>query len=280
MQQSLNNKTILITGATSGIGRACAVACAKAGAKVIITGRRAELLAEVKKEIESLSINHQPSTTQQTHPHPNPLPEGEGVKVHPLTLDVRDRKAVFDAVANLPKEFSEIDVLINNAGLALGFDPADVSSLDDWEVMIDTNIKGLLYCTKAVLPGMVARDNGHIVNMGSIAGNYPYPGGNAYGGTKAFLKQFSLNLRADLLGKQIRVTNIEPGMVETDFSLVRFHGDKSKADAVYANTEPLVADDIADNVLYAITRPRHVNINRLEVMCVMQAFNPFAIKRS
>ena len=250
----LSGKTVLVTGATSGIGAACAIACANAGAKLIISGRRTDKLNELQHKLGA-------------------------DRVHSLTLDVSDRTAVFDAISSLPSAFCEVDILINNAGLALGFDPADECSLDDWEIMVDTNIKGTLYCTKAVLPGMVARNSGHIVNMGSIAGNYPYPGGNAYGGTKAFLKQFSLNLRADLLGKQIRVTNIEPGMVETDFSLVRFHGDKSKADAVYAKTQPLVAEDIADNVLYAITRPPHVNINRLEVMCVMQAFNPFAIKR-
>jgi len=246
----LKNKTVLVTGATSGFGLAIANQCLAQGARVIATGRRADRLAEFKSD-----------------------------NVHTLTLDVRDKDAVNAAIASLPKAFAAIDILVNNAGLARGFGSYDTQSMDDIEEMVDTNIKGMLYVTHAILPGMVARNNGHIVNIGSTAGNYPYPGGNAYGGTKAFVKQFSLNLRADLLGKNIRVTNIEPGMAETEFSLVRFHGDQSKSNDVYKGMEALSADDIADAVLWCVTRPAHVNVNRMEVMPTMQAFSPFAVSR-
>ena len=195
----------------------------------------------------------------------------EGVS---LVLDVRDRAAVEAACADL-----EVDVLVNNAGLALGMEPAQRASLDEWEQMVDTNCKGLMYVTRAVLPGMVARRRGHVINLGSVAGEWPYPGGNAYGATKAFVRQFSLNLKADLLGTRVRVSEIEPGMAETEFSLVRFGGDAEKARAIYAGTQPLSAEDIADTVHWIVSRPAHVNINTISLMPVSQAFSPFAVKR-
>jgi 3-hydroxy acid dehydrogenase/malonic semialdehyde reductase len=170
-------------------------------------------------------------------------------------------------------------VLVNNAGLALGLEPAHRASLDDWETMIDTNCKGLVTCTRALLPGMVERGRGHVVNIGSVAASYPYPGGNVYGATKAFVQQFALNLRADLLGTGVRVTVVEPGMAETEFSLVRFQGDAARAKDVYAGIHPLSADDVADAVTWCVTRPPHVNVNRVEVMPTQQAFSPFAVHR-
>jgi len=199
--------------------------------------------------------------------------------VHAFALDVRDEAAVNAAVAALPAEFAAIDLLVNNAGLALGLEPAHRCDMEDWQRMVDTNIKGLLYCTRAILPGMVARDRGHIVNIGSVAGTYPYPGGNVYGATKAFVKQFSLNLRADLLGTGVRVSNVEPGLAESEFSLVRFKGDDGKAAKTYEGTQPLRPEDIADIVHWAATRPAHVNLNSIEVMPVCQATGPFAISR-
>lgn len=245
---TLKNKTIFITGATAGFGRACAELFVKEGARVIACGRRKERLNELKN-------------------------------MHTLVLDVRDKAAVEKAVASLPKELSEVDILINNAGLALGMTSFDKAELADAQQMVETNILGVIYCTRALLPTMVARDRGHIVNISSVAGAYPYPGGNVYGATKAFVTQFSLNLRADLLGKNIRVTDIEPGMAETEFSLVRLHGDAAKAGAVYQGVQPLSAEDIAQSILWAVTCPAHVNINRLELMPTDQAFGPFAIHR-
>ncbi len=245
-----------ITGATSGFGAACARLFAAHGWRLIICGRRQDRLEALRAEL------------------------AETVPIHAVPLDVRDEAAVNAAVAALPAEFVEVDVLVNNAGLALGLEPAHRCATDDWQRMVDTNIKGLLYCTRAILPGMVARDRGHIVNIGSVAGNYPYPGGNVYGATKAFVRQFSLNLRADLLGSRVRVTHIEPGLAETEFSLVRFKGENNKSAQVYAGTQPLRPEDIADIVYWAATRPAHVNINTLEVMPVSQAFAPFAISRA
>lgn len=250
---ALQGKIALITGATSGFGWSMALRLANAGVKIIATGRRTQRLAELKKQIKG--------------------------DVLTLALDVQDRQAVLDAIATLPAAFKDVDILINNAGLALGLAPAAETSLADWEQMVDTNIKGVLYFTHALLPLMSKRNQGHIINIGSIAGTYPYPGGNVYGSTKAFLKQFSLNLRADLLGKNIRVTNIEPGMAETEFSVVRFAGDKNKADSVYAGMQPLTAEDITDAVYYALTCPAHVNINAIEIMPTQQAFSPFAVSR-
>jgi 3-hydroxy acid dehydrogenase/malonic semialdehyde reductase len=172
-----------------------------------------------------------------------------------------------------------VDVLVNNAGLALGLEPAQAADLDDWETMVDTNIKGLMYCTRAILPGMVERKRGHVVNVGSIAGAWPYPGGNAYGATKAFVAQFSRNLRADLLGKNIRVTDVEPGLAETEFSVVRFKGDQERADKVYTGTQPLTGVDIAEIVHWVVSLPAHVNVNSVEVMPTGQAWGPLAIHR-
>ncbi|MFO7752379.1 MAG: SDR family NAD(P)-dependent oxidoreductase, partial [Desulfobacteraceae bacterium] len=172
-----------------------------------------------------------------------------------------------------------VDVLVNNAGLALGLEPAHRADLSDWEEMVDTNIKGLMYCTRALLPSMAKKGSGHIVNIGSIAGTYPYPGGNAYGASKAFVKQFSRNLRADLAGTGIKVTNIEPGLAETEFSIVRFKGDRDKAAKVYENTEPLVAEDIAQTVFWVVSTPSRVNINSVEIMPVCQAWGPLSVTR-
>ncbi len=246
-------KTIFITGATSGFGKACAQLFARQGHKLVLTGRRPDRLEKLSRDLAA--------------------------ETHIITQDVRDKKAVQNDIANLPGGFKDIDVLVNNAGLALGLGPAHQADLDQWETMVDTNIKGLMYCTRFILPGMVERNRGHIVNIGSVAGNWPYPGGNVYGATKAFVKQFSHNLRTDLLGTGIRVTNIEPGLAETEFSVVRFNGDKEKAAEFYQGTEPLTAEDIADIVLWATSQPAHVNINRVEVMPVCQSCGPFSINR-
>lgn len=246
-------KTVFITGATSGFGEATARRFSAEGWQTVITGRRAERLDKLKAEL------------------PTPC--------HTIKLDVRDKAAVDAAVAGLPDAFKPIDVLVNNAGLAVGLEPADAANMDDWEQMIDTNVKGLVYVTRAVLPMMVAAGYGHVVNLSSVAANWPYPGGNVYGATKAFVTQFSLNLRADLVAKNIHVTDIEPGLANTEFSTVRFKGDKSKADDVYKGTEPMTASDIADAIFWAATRPRNVNINRIEMMAGCQAFSPFNIVR-
>ena len=253
--ENLRDTVVLVTGATSGIGAACAERFAAAGARLVLCARRSERLDEISGEL------------------------GRRVPVHAVTLDVRDRDAVEAAVAGLPRDFAAVDVLVNTAGLALGLSPAQEASLDDWDTMIDTNCRGLVTCTRALLPGMVKRNRGHVVNIGSIAGTYPYPGGNTYGATKAFVHQFSQNLKADLLGTNVRVTNVEPGMVETEFSLVRL-GDAARAKQVYAGMKPLGGDDIADVVLWCVTRPAHVNINTVEVMPVAQAFGPLAVKRN
>ena len=245
---------VFITGATSGIGAACARLFASKGARIVACGRRKDRLDDLARELGNENV-------------------------HTVLFDVRDRDAcsrVFDA---LPERFAAIDVLLNGAGLAAGLAKAQDASIDDWETTIATNVNGLVYVTRGALPGMIARARGHIVNMGSIAGSFPYPGGNVYGASKAFVERFSANLRADLLGHPIRVTNIEPGMVDTEFSTVRFGGDKSKADAVYAGMTPLVAADIADLVYFATTRPLHVDVTRIEVMPVAQAFSPFAVSR-
>ncbi len=236
--------TIFITGATSGIGRATAERFLKEKWHIIAAGRREDRLRTLEKE------------------HPG--------MVLPLTLDVRNKDAVNAAFACLPAPFGTIDVLVNNAGLALGVDPAQVCDPDDWNVMVDTNIKGVLHCTRAVLPLMITRNAGHIVNIGSIAGSYAYVGGNVYGATKAFVEQFSRNLRCDLHGTNIRVTNIEPGLLETEFTTVRLKGNTEKAAKLYEDAEPLHPEDIADCIWWAVTRPKHVNICRIEVMPVCQ----------
>jgi 3-hydroxy acid dehydrogenase / malonic semialdehyde reductase len=245
--------TAFVTGASSGFGAAVARRFAADGARVVATARRVDRVEALASEF--------------------------GARILPLALDVRDRSAVAAAVAALPAEFAAVDVLVNNAGLALGLNPAQDADLDDWDQMIDTNCKGLVYCTRAILPGMVARRRGHVVNLGSVAGTYPYPGGNVYGGTKAFVHEFSLNLRSDLHGTGVRVTCVEPGMADTEFSLVRFSGDKGKADNVYAGMQPMTADDIAESIHWAATMPQHVNVNTIELMATAQSFAPFQVAR-
>jgi 3-hydroxy acid dehydrogenase/malonic semialdehyde reductase len=246
---------VLVTGATTGFGLATARRFARDGARIVATGRRAERLDDLVAEF--------------------------GDAIHPVALDVRDRVAVTHALAALPAGFAEVDVLVNNAGLALGLEPANEAALDDWDTMVDTNVKGLMYVTHALLPGMVARDRGHIINLGSTAGEWPYPGGNVYGATKAFVRQFSFNLRADLVGKNVHVTDIEPGLCGgTEFSAVRFRGDVAKADSVYRGVTPLNADDIADAIHWVATRPAHVNINSIQMMPTAQAFAALAVKRT
>ncbi len=247
--------TIFVTGATAGFGLATVRKFAKEGALVIGTGRRADRLKDVATEI--------------------------GTNFHPLSFDVGHRTEVENAINGIPERFAAVDILVNNAGGALGLDPAQSANLDDWDAMIDSNVKGLVYCTRLLLPGMVERNRGHIVNLGSVAGEFPYPGGNVYGAAKAFVHQFSNNLRSDLLGTAIRVTNIEPGLCGgTEFSEVRFKGDKAKAAAVYDGTEPLTADDIADAIHWVASRPAHVNVNTMQLMPVCQAFGSLAVKRS
>ena len=243
-------KTVLITGATSGFGRATAELLLSKNYRLILLGRREEKLKEL-----------------------------EGENVFTYVLDVRDRNAIDKFSKTLPKEFKEIDILINNAGLALGLSDAVVSDLDDWEKMVDTNIKGVLHFTKFVLPAMKERNSGMIINIGSVAGHAPYKGGNVYGATKAFVKQFSRNLRADLYGTDIKITNIEPGMAETEFSDVRFKGDHEKAKEVYAGMRPLTADDIAETILWIIERPLHVNIDNIEIMPLDQTWGGLTVNR-
>lgn len=235
---------VLVTGASSGFGAAIARRFAAAGAEVIAAARRVER-----------------------------IPSDHGIR--PLALDVRDAGAVQEALANVP-----VDVLVNNAGLAKGLEPAHRADLADWDEMLDTNCRGLVHCTRAVLPGMVERGRGHVVNLGSTAGTYPYPGGNVYGATKAFVSQFSLNLRADLHGTGVRVTCVEPGLCEgTEFSLVRFAGDAARADAVYTGVQALTADDIASTVEWVTSQPPHVNVNTIELMPVAQSFGPLPVDR-
>lgn len=244
------SRTILITGATAGFGSACARLFAQRGWQLILVGRRAERLQALQEEL------------------------GAAVLVT-LALDVREREEVFNGLAKVPA----VDVLLNNAGLALGLEPAWDVDINDWDTMIDTNIKGLTYCTRALLPLMVERNSGHVINIGSTAGSWPYPGGNVYGGTKAFVEQFSRNLRADLHGTAVRVTYIAPGMAESEFSEVRFKGDSEKAARVYRGTKPLRPEDIAETVYWAVDRPAHVNINAIELMPVTQAWNALAVHR-
>lgn len=237
---------IFVTGATAGFGQSITRRFIAGGHKVIATGRRTERLQALKEDLGENSL-------------------------YTLQLDVRDRSAIETAIASLPAQWRDIDVLVNNAGLALGIEPAHQASLDDWEAMIDTNNKGLVYMTRALLPQMVARNKGHIINIGSVAGSWPYPGGNVYGATKAFVRQFSLNLRTDLHGTALRVTDIEPGLVGgTEFSQVRFKGDEDKAEKVYEGTTALTAEDVTEAVHWVATLPAHVNINTLEMMPVSQ----------
>ena len=249
------SKIALITGATAGFGTAICRALIQAGYFVIGTGRRTERLTSLKAEL--------------------------GEKFLPLAFDISDRLATQEAITSLPTQWKNIDLLVNNAGLALGLESADKANLDDWEQMIDTNIKGLVNMTRFVLPQMVERNTGHIINLSSIAGTYPYPGGNVYGGTKAFVTQFSLNLRADLAGKNIRVTSVEPGLCGgTEFSNVRFKGDDARAEKLYENVQYVTPQDIANMVLWLNQQPEHVNINRIEVMPTAQTFAPLNVARN
>jgi len=245
---------VFVTGATAGFGEAIARRFLSDGATVIGTGRRGDRLETLHTDL--------------------------GDKFHPLPFDVGSREQVEKAITGLPAELAAVDVLVNNAGGAIGLDPAQAAELDDWDAMIDANVKGVVYCTRLLLPGMVERKRGHVINMGSTAAEFPYPGGNVYGASKAFVHQFSYNLRADLLGTGVRVTDIQPGLVGgSEFSLVRFKGDQKKAASVYEGTQPLMPEDIADAVHWVATRPAHVNINVLQLMPVCQAFGPLAVKR-
>jgi serine 3-dehydrogenase len=246
---SLQNQIILITGASSGIGTACARIFADAGAKLILAARRLERLQQLA----------------------DALIKEFGIEIHSLQLDVRDRNAVESAISTLPSAWSDIDILINNAGLSRGLDKLHEGSFQDWEDMIDTNVKGLLYVSRYVVPGMVSRDRGHVVNLGSIAGHQTYPGGNVYCATKAAVRAISEGLKQDLLGTRVRVTSVDPGMVETEFSEVRFHGNTERAKTVYQGVTPLTADDVADVIFFCVTRSPHVNINEVVLMPVDQA---------
>lgn len=247
--------TILVTGASAGFGKAICRALVNAGFSVIGAARRLDKLDALKAEL--------------------------GEQFYPLQMDVSDTTKVDAALATLPSEWAEIDLLVNNAGLALGLEPAHKANFQDWLTMIQTNVIGLAYLTRQVLPQMVARNQGHIINLGSIAGTYPYPGGNVYGATKAFVEQFSLNLRADLAGTAIRVTNVEPGLCGgTEFSNVRFKGDDEKAASVYAGTQAIQPEDIANTILWISQQPAHVNINRIEIMPVSQSFSALNVARS
>ncbi len=247
-------RTVLVTGASAGFGSSIARRFAADGARVVIAARRGDRIAALAHEL--------------------------GDRTLAIELDVRDRAAVERAIAALPPAFAEIDVLVNNAGLAKGLEPAQRATVDDWDQMVDTNCKGLMYATRAALPGMVARGRGHVINVGSVAGSYPYPGGNVYGATKAFVHQFSLNLRSDLHGTGVRVTCIEPGFASgTEFSTVRFNGDQDRANAVYTGVDSLTADDVAEAVHWVTSLPAHVNVNVLELMTVSQSFAPFQVHR-
>ncbi|PHM24248.1 bifunctional NADP-dependent 3-hydroxy acid dehydrogenase/3-hydroxypropionate dehydrogenase YdfG [Xenorhabdus ehlersii] len=245
---------VFVTGATSGFGEAIARKFIKHGSIVIAAGRRKDRLDQLKNEL--------------------------GENFHPIQLDVRNRTAIEQTVQQLPDGLRNVDVLVNNAGLALGLEPAHQANPDDWETMIDTNTKGLVNMTRALLPNMVQTNHGHIINIGSTAANWPYAGGNVYGATKAFVKQFSLGLRADLHGKNIRVTDIEPGLVEgTEFSHVRFKGNQEKVDKTYAGADALMAEDIAEAVFWVANLPPRVNINTLEMMPVCQSFAGLTVYR-
>jgi 3-hydroxy acid dehydrogenase / malonic semialdehyde reductase len=247
---------VLVSGATAGFGAATAKRFAKEGHRIIAAGRREERLERLVQELGRETVL-------------------------PLVLDVRDREAVEAVIGNLPSDFSEVDVLVNNAGLALGMEPAHQADLDNWEVMVDTNVKGLMYLAHAVLPGMVARNRGHVINLGSTAGAYAYPGGNVYGATKAFVRQLSLNLRADLHGTRVRVTDVAPGMVGgTEFSDVRLKGDHERVNKLYEGADALTPEDVADTIFWAATLPSRVNINFVELMPVTQTFGPLRVHRN
>jgi NADP-dependent 3-hydroxy acid dehydrogenase YdfG len=246
---SMNGKIVFITGASSGIGAATALAFAAEGARLLLAARRAGKLAEVA----SAALAH------------------GAAAVHSITLDVRSHRAVQQAIDDLPEEWAAIDVLVNNAGLSRGLDKLYQGKTEDWDEMIDTNVKGLLYVTRAVVPGMVVRGRGHVVNLGSTAGELPYPNGAVYCASKAAERFINDGLRQDVLGTPVRVTSVDPGMVETDFSLVRFHGDREKAAKVYKGVKPLTPEDVAEVIVWAVNRPGHVNIARVLMTPVQQA---------
>jgi NADP-dependent 3-hydroxy acid dehydrogenase YdfG len=251
------NKIVFITGATAGIGESCAVEFAKNGYSLIISGRRMGRLAKMKEILETEFK----------------------VKVLALAFDVRDREAVSRAIEDLPQEWTAIDILVNNAGLAAGLDPIHEGSLDDWETMIDTNVKGLLYVTRAIVPSMMERGKGHVINIGSIAGKEVYPKGNVYCSTKHAVDALSKGMRIDLVGTGIKVTQVAPGAVETEFSMVRFKGDENRAGKVYDGYEPLIAEDIARLVYHVTTLPARVNVNDLVVTPTDQA-NAYVVNRN
>jgi NADP-dependent 3-hydroxy acid dehydrogenase YdfG len=246
---TLKGKIVFVTGASAGIGAATALAFAAEGARLLLAARRVDKLADVAEAAIQRGAQ----------------------SVHTFSLDVRNRNAVAKAIAALPTEWAAIDVLVNNAGLSRGLEKLYQGNIDDWEEMIDTNVKGLLYVTRAVVPGMVERGRGHVINLGSIAGEMAYPNGAVYCATKAAERFINDGLRQDVLGTPIRVTSVDPGMVETDFSLVRFHGDAERAANVYKNIKPLVAEDVADAIVWAASRPEHVNIARVVLTPVQQA---------
>lgn len=247
--------TVLITGATSGIGLACAMKFAQNGDRIILTGRNEQRLEEIRKELVA-----------------------EGHEVIKLVFDVRDRKSIKRSLDSLPEEWKEIDVLVNNAGLALGLEPEYDGCLDEWDTMIDTNIKGVLTMTRLVIPGMVERNRGHIINIGSVAGDAVYPGGNVYCATKAAVKALSDGLRIDVASTAIRVTNLKPGLVETNFSNTRFHGDTERAANVYKGVKPLTGDDIADVAVYAANAPEHVQIAEVLILATHQASANYIVR--
>lgn len=246
---SLKGQIVFITGASSGIGAATALAFAAEGARLLLAARRAGKLAEVA----SAALNK------------------GAAAVHSIDLDVRDHRAVQNAIDGLPPEWAEIDILVNNAGLSRGLDKLYMGHIQDWEEMIDTNVKGLLYVTRAVVPGMVVRGHGHIINLGSTAGEMTYPNGAVYCATKAAERSINDGLRQDVLGTPVRVTTVDPGMVETDFSVVRFRGDHERAAKVYKGIQPLTGEDVAEAIVWAASRPAHVNIARILLTPVQQA---------
>jgi serine 3-dehydrogenase len=252
---SIQDRIVLVTGASSGIGEACARVFARAGAKVILVARRRERLEQLAVELSS-----------QTD-------------IHLLQLDVRDRSQVQCALSSLPESWSSVDILINNAGLSRGLDKLHEGSIEDWEEMLDTNIKGLLYVTRSLVPGMVSRGRGHVVNMGSIAGHQTYPGGNVYCASKSAVRAISEGLKQDLLGTAVRVSSVDPGMVETEFSQVRFHGDSDRAKQVYSGLTPLTPEDVADVVFFCVTRPPHVNISEVLLVPTDQASATLVYRR-
>lgn len=248
---------VMITGATGDFGKAFANRFAALGSKIVIVGRNAQKIEDLKAQLE------------KTHK----------VDVHSMVFDMADKEPMIEAFGAIPEDFQNIELLINNAGLALGLEPAYKCDLEDWETMVSVNNMSLIRMTRLVIEGMAERKCGHIMNIGSTAGSYPYPGGNVYCASKAFVKQFSLSLRADLQGTNIRVTNIEPGMIETQFSAVRFKGDAAKSQNVYANTKNMGADDVAEAVVWSATLPPYFNVNRLEIMPTVQSFASHPIER-